>query len=166
MSALSAIPEVESVTSQCLANTSNQPLDVPKKVADFEFYINNVLKEKLKLYEISLDRINTELAEYIQLKNIVETLQEGILDGINTQVDIGCNYYLQAKSNDTNIEKILVNIGLNTYVELTLKQALTFTCGKIDVYNQQTKEIAKNIATTKAHIKLTLFGIQELLNVK
>lgn len=166
MSTLSAIPELESVTSPRNASTSDQPLDVSRKVADFEFYINNVLKEKLKLYEISLDRINTELAEYIQLKNLVETLQEGELDGISTQVDVGCNYYLQAKSNDTHIDKILVNVGLNTYVELSLKQALAFTCGKIDVYDQQTKTITKNIAITKAHIKLTLFGIQELLNVK
>lgn len=166
MSTLSAIPESESVVSLCNASSSNQPLDVSRKVSDFEFYINNVLKEKLKLYEISLDHINSELAEYIQLKNLVETLQEGELDGISTQVDVGCNYYLQAKSNDSPIDKILVNIGLNTYVELTLSQALAFTGQKIKVYNLQTKEIAKNIALTKAHIKLTLFGIQELLNVK
>uniref|UniRef100_A0A8D8SG44 Protein UXT homolog n=1 Tax=Cacopsylla melanoneura TaxID=428564 RepID=A0A8D8SG44_9HEMI len=158
MSTLSSIPEQ--------ASSSSQPLDITRKVANFEFFINNVLKEKLKLFEISLDRVSSELAEYIQLKNIIETFQEGELDGLSTQVDVGCNYYLQAKSNDSHIDKILVNVGLNTYVELSLKQALAFTTNKIEVYNLQTKEIRKNIAVTKAHIKLTLIGIQELLNVK
>lgn len=166
MSTLSAIPELESAVSLPGVSTSSQPLDVNKKVADFEFFINNVLKEKLKLYESTLFKISSELAEYIQLKNIVETLEEGAIDGLSTQVDIGCNYYLQAKSNDSHIDKILVNVGLNTYVELRLNQALAFTNRKIEVYNLQTKEIQKNIAITKAHIKLTLFGIQELLNLK
>ncbi|KAI5706570.1 hypothetical protein M8J75_009447 [Diaphorina citri] len=166
MSSLSAIPELESVSCLSGVSSSSQPLDVTRKVADFEYFVNNVLKEKLKLYEISLDKINTEIAEYIQLKNIVETLLEGELDGISAQVDVGCNYYLQAKSKESHIKNILVNVGLNTYVDLTLNQALTFTNQKIKVYNLQTKEIRKNIAITKAHIKLTLFGIQELLNVK
>uniref|UniRef100_A0A8D8UAX8 Protein UXT homolog n=1 Tax=Cacopsylla melanoneura TaxID=428564 RepID=A0A8D8UAX8_9HEMI len=166
MSTLSSIPEQESVALQSGASSSSQPLDITRKVANFEFFINNVLKEKLKLFEISLDRVSSELAEYIQLKNIIETFQEGELDGLSTQVDVGCNYYLQAKSNDSHIDKILVNVGLNTYVELSLKQALAFTTNKIEVYNLQTKEIRKNIAVTKAHIKLTLIGIQELLNVK
>lgn len=158
-----------------------QPLNVANKVNHFEHFINDVLKDKLRVYERELNSLTCEVSEYVQLKNIIETLDEqkqkveendpnesgATFDGtIKTQVDIGCNYYLQAKSNEKIVSHILVDVGLNVFVELSLKQALVFVNKKIDFYNCQIKEIKSNIAITKAHIKLTLFGIQELLNVK
>ena len=47
----------------------------------------------------SRDKVNEQLAHYLQLKNVIEQLQSNNMtsEPLKTQVDLGCNFYVQAK---------------------------------------------------------------------
>lgn len=48
---------------------------------------------------MSRDKLNEQLAHYMQLKSVIDTLQTNGMDKepLKTQVDLGCNFYAQAK---------------------------------------------------------------------
>lgn len=139
---------------------------IPKKVLRYETFINDVLKEQLKQILINLDRINTEIAEYVQLKNVIQTIQDvGVTEDIlKTQVDIGCNFYMQAKITDPT--KIYMNVGLGHFVEFTLDEVVKVIELRTNLLNRQICILREQSANTKAHIKLVLHGLQELQNIK
>ena len=47
----------------------------------------------------SRDKVNEQLAHYLQLKNVIELLQSNNMtsEPLKMQVDLGCNFYVQAK---------------------------------------------------------------------
>ena len=47
----------------------------------------------------SREQVAEQLAHYLQLKTLIEQLQTNNMTGepLRTQVDIGCNFYMQAK---------------------------------------------------------------------
>ena len=135
---------------------------IPEKVLKFESFVNDVLKEDLKRYENQLDQINSEIAEYVELKKMMQTLQEAEIgpDGFKTKVDIGCNFYMQANVLDPS--KLFVDIGLGNYVELKSSEAFKFCDMRIFLLTKKSKLIQAECAKTKGHIKLVLHGIAEL----
>ncbi|KAG8298193.1 hypothetical protein J6590_020862 [Homalodisca vitripennis] len=141
-------------------------ISIPQKVLKYEAFINDVLKEQLKKTAEDLDRTYGEIAEFIQLENLIQTIEENGLskDGLKTQVDIGCNFYMQACVPDTS--KILIDIGLGYFVEYTLNEALIVIKRRINLLNRKVDILRDQSANTKAHIKLVLHGIQELQNIK
>jgi len=48
---------------------------------------------------ISRDRVAQQIAQYLQLKTVIEMIQSKGVDRepLRTQVDLGCNFYMQAK---------------------------------------------------------------------
>lgn len=135
---------------------------IPEKVLKYEAFINDVLKEELRKTSINLDETYSEIAEFVQLENMIQTIQENNLveEGLKTKVDIGCNFYMQAFVSDPS--KILIDVGLGYYVEFTLSEALIVIKRRVDVLNQKVDILRNQSANTKAHIKLVLNGIQEL----
>ncbi|KAJ1523473.1 hypothetical protein ONE63_001327 [Megalurothrips usitatus] len=139
-----------------------EPLSIPDKIYKFECFVNDVLKEDLKKLENQLSQINCESREYLELKNMVHTLQEADLgpDGFKTKVDVGCNFYMQA--NVTDPSKMFVDIGLGNYVELTSTEALKFCEMRMALLKRKAEVVQAECAKTKGHIKLVLHGIAEL----
>ncbi|RZF36838.1 hypothetical protein LSTR_LSTR004526 [Laodelphax striatellus] len=139
---------------------------IPEKVLKFEEFVNNCLKEDLKKINYKLDVLLGEMAEYVQLKNVIESLQtdDFMKDGLKTQVDIGCNFYMQAHVPD--VSRILIDVGCGYFVEFTLNEALKVIERRLALLEKQSDVLKDQSATTKAHIKLVLHGIQELQNIK
>lgn len=143
---------------------------VEKKVVQFESYVNDVLKEDLRKLEAKLDAINTDLAEFQQLKTTISTIkatrstEKGSADGFKTKLDIGNNFYVQAKVEDT--ETILLDVGLGHFVEFTLDEAVIVIDVRVRLLNRQAANLRKETARTKAHIKLILISIRELRAIK
>ncbi|KAL1137598.1 hypothetical protein AAG570_009294 [Ranatra chinensis] len=140
-------------------------LQIPEKVLKYETFLNDVLKEELGRTHTKTDELNNELAEYEQLKVFIELIKDGKLGTtMKTQMDIGCNFYLQANIEDTS--KILLGVGLGYFVEIPLDEALlvidkrtTFLIKQLEIYRKRSADI-------KAHIKLVLLGLQELQKFK
>lgn len=139
---------------------------IPDKVLRYEEFINDCLKEDLKKVHEELNGVTSELAEYIQLKNIIQTFIDTdiINEGLKSKVDIGLNFYMQAHVQD--MSKIYINIGCGHFVEFSLSEALLFIEKRLNLLNKTCEILKKRSSETKAHIKLVLHGIQELQNIK
>lgn len=128
-------------------------------VEQLESFLNEKLKEDLKLYETSLKQFADEIQEYNQLKHSITAIQNDLGKSFKTQINVGGDFFMQAKVPDT--EKILVNIGCNVYLEFTLEEAAKYVQMRINILEKQANLIKDELCKTKAHIKMTLLLIGE-----
>ncbi|KAL0269872.1 UNVERIFIED_CONTAM: hypothetical protein PYX00_007461 [Menopon gallinae] len=139
--------------------------EIKEKVLKYEAFVNDVLREDLKHVHQQLEKKNSELAEWVQLKTMLSTLEENnLVNGFKTKMDIGTNVYAQAEVTDSSV--VFINIGCNVYVEYNIKEALRFIERHISLLQKQVTIIRSSSADIKARIKLVLHGIQELSNIK
>ena len=136
--------------------------DINEKILKFETFINEVLKEDLAKLQQKIDVKNADVAEFLQLKSTITTLQNNGFDksGFKTQVDVGQNFFVEAHIPDAST--ILLDIGLGHYVEFSLHDAVVIINVRIKLLEQQIVHLRKEVAKTNAHIKLILLGIREL----
>ncbi|KAJ8665336.1 hypothetical protein QAD02_006998 [Eretmocerus hayati] len=140
--------------------------NIQRKVFQFETFINDVLKQDLAELEKKLDEKNSEVAEFLQLKSVINTFKDigADKDGFKTKVDIGNNFFVQAKVDDAS--HILLDVGLGHFVEFTLDEALSVIDVRVKLFERQISNLRKEIARTNAHIKLILIGIRDLQGIK
>uniref|UniRef100_A0A1B6CV90 Prefoldin subunit 5 n=1 Tax=Clastoptera arizonana TaxID=38151 RepID=A0A1B6CV90_9HEMI len=140
-------------------------MNILGKVLRYETFINDVLKEQLKKIHSELDKIHGEIAEYVQLRSTIETLKDtGLAESqMKIQVDIGSNFYMQAKISDP--KTIYIDIGLKTYLECTLEEAVQLIDLRTKLLFEIINKLQEQSANTKAHIKLVLHGLQELQKI-
>lgn len=128
-----------------------------------ERFIDEVLRKELKEYETYINKMNDEIMEFVQLKNICENISQSLSDGFKTQVNIGGNFFIAAKVPDAS--KILVNVGLNHYVEFTIVEAIKFCDFKVKSLQNEADVIREKSIEIRAHIKLALLCIAEKENL-
>lgn len=124
-----------------------------------ENFIEDILRKKLKEYDMFISKTNAEIMEFVQLKNLCENIGEHLSDGFKTQVNIGGNIFLAAKVPD--IKHVMVNVGLNHYVNFTMSEAIKFCDFKIKSLENETNFIREKSIETRASIKLALLCIDE-----
>lgn len=140
------------------------------KVKKYENFLNDKLKADLQVVHKQRDEIYKQIADYLQLKRIMQTLiQNRNTDNkdeknkIKTQMDLGCNFYCQAVIPDSRYVYILVGYGY--FVQMTLEEALDFIEKKTKVLSDKSQVLTKDSAKIKAHIKLVLEGLNEIQNL-
>lgn len=138
--------------------------NIQETVLKYENYINDVLKKDLKGIEGLLLEINTDISDFIQQRHTLKVVsnKNSHPDGFKTQVNIGCNFFLEAKVPDTST--MLVNIGLGYYLELSTEEADKYLESMIKRYEGNAERLRVKAAETNAHIKMLLLGIQDLIN--
>lgn len=136
--------------------------EVQKKIIEYETFINEKLKKDLSIVHKAQDDIYVQTAEYLQLKNVIEMIQTLNLKGkeLKSQVDLGCNFFCQAKVSDTS--RIFVCVGYGFFVEFTLDEALEFIKKKCEQLRKKSEKLGRDSAKIKAHIKMLLEGLREL----
>ncbi|KAG9336017.1 hypothetical protein AGOR_G00139120 [Albula goreensis] len=139
--------------------TSGKP-NIDEKVLQYETFINEVLKRDLQSVLEQRDAVYEKISQYLQLKNTIECLQESGSRDLKTEVDLGCNFYVQAHVQDSS--KIFVAVGYGFYVELTLPEALKFIDKKTAQLTVYTESLTKDSAKIKANIRMVLEGLREL----
>jgi len=137
---------------------------LPEKVLQYEKFVDEVLREDLKKVLDQRDVVHGDIAEYLQLKNTIQMIQE-TNDGkaMKTKVDLGCNFYCQAKVEDTSM--IYVQVGLGFFVELTLSEAIQFIDKKTERLSAVSDELSRDAAAIKARIKFVLEGLREIQGI-
>lgn len=132
---------------------------------EYERFINDVLRRDLKEYNAYIEKINGDIMEFVQLKNMCQFIGEHFSDtDLKTQVDIGVNFFMSAKVTDTS--KILINVGLDHYVEFTLPEAVKFCEFKVRSLENEIDVIREKSIETRAKIKLTLVHMGEQENFR
>lgn len=95
----------------------------------------------------------------MQLEKTLEFLKEHKPNGYKTQVDVGSNMFMKAKVN--KIEPILINIGLDVFLELELEEALKYLKMKIKVLSKESDVIREESLKVRTQIKILLMYLAE-----
>ncbi|XP_067270441.1 protein UXT [Pseudorasbora parva] len=142
--------------------TSGTP-GINEKVLQYETFISEVLTYSKKVLE-QRDAVYEKIAQYLQLKNTIQSIQETDSKELKTDVDLGCNFYVQAHVPDAS--KIYVAVGYGFFVELTHAEALKFIEKKTNQLTEYTEVLTKDAAKIKANIRMVLEGLRELQGLK
>ncbi|ELU18251.1 hypothetical protein CAPTEDRAFT_1365 [Capitella teleta] len=136
-----------------------------EKVLQYEKFLNEILRRDLQKVLEERDKIYSEIAEYLQLKNVIQKLKEEDpgRKGLKSQVDLGCNFYVQAKVPDAS--KIFVAIGFGFFLEMNFDEALKFIEKKELHLNGISDKLSADALKVKMHIKVVLEGLRELQRI-
>ncbi|KAM3872284.1 protein UXT [Diretmus argenteus] len=138
-----------------------QPADnMDQKVLRYETFISDVLKKDLERVLEQRDGVYEKISQYLQLKNTIESLQESGSKQLKTDVDLGCNFYVQAHVEDS--ARIFVAVGYGFFVEMSHAEALRFIDKKTSQLTAFTELLTKDSAKIKANIRMVLEGLREL----
>ncbi|KAK1801088.1 hypothetical protein P4O66_022788 [Electrophorus voltai] len=143
--------------------TSGKP-SIDAKVLQYETFLDDVLKRDLQTVLEQRDGVYEKIAQYLQLKNTIKSIQEAGSKELKTDVDLGCNFYIQAHVPDAS--KIYVAVGYGFFVELTHSEALTFIEKKTSQLTEYSEVLSKDAAKIKANIRMVLEGLRELQGLK
>ena len=121
--------------------------------------INENLKKDLESLEEALNKINEEIIEYMQLEKTIEFMKEHKPEGFKTKVDVGSNMFMSAKVD--KIEPILINIGLNVFLELELDEALKYLKMKTKILTKEADVIRDESLKIRSQIKILLMYLAE-----
>uniref|UniRef100_A0A8C6TCS5 Ubiquitously-expressed, prefoldin-like chaperone n=1 Tax=Neogobius melanostomus TaxID=47308 RepID=A0A8C6TCS5_9GOBI len=121
---------------------------IDQKVLQYEDFINEVLRRDLQKVLDQRDSVYEKISQYLQLKNTLQSLQEAGSKSLKTEVDLGCNFYVQAQVEDASRVFVAVGYGFFTYSHKYL-----------EIF---TETLTKDSAKIKAHIRLVLEGLREL----
>ena len=140
--------------------------ELPEKVLKFETFLNEQLRPDLQFVLEARDKLYSEIAEFLALKNSILAVQAAKLkpdQPLKTKVDLGCNFYCQAHVKDPNY--IYVDIGLGCFVQFTLDEAVRFIDKRTKLLEEKAKKLTYQTTKIKANIKLVLQGLRELQNI-
>ncbi|KAI8366042.1 Prefoldin subunit-domain-containing protein [Radiomyces spectabilis] len=129
-----------------------------KKYDDF---ISLTLKPNLKTVLDARDNTLSKLSDYQKLKTQIEMMQTHNLKELKTMVDLGSQFYVQAHVPDTTY--IYVNVGFGFHVQFTLDEALAFIEKKEKRLESLASEQASEADKIRAHIKMVLEAMSEIL---
>ncbi|CAL1605855.1 unnamed protein product [Knipowitschia caucasica] len=139
---------------------ANAKTNIDQKVLQYEHFINEVLRRDLQKVLEQRDSVYEKISQYLQLKNTLQNLQEEESKCLKTDVDLGCNFYVEAQVEDAS--KVFVAVGYGFFVEMTHDEALKFIEKKTAQLTIFTEQLTKDSARIKAHIRLVLEGLREL----
>lgn len=144
---------------------------IQHKVREYETFLNDRLRADLQRAWTERDRIFSEIAEYERLRVTINTLDElyknrkeaDLDDPLQTQIDLGCSFFVQAECAINN--RIFISLGFGLFCELTYDEGRDFIAKKIPHLHEQEVELSNKIAHIKANIKLVLEALKEIQTI-
>jgi prefoldin subunit 5 len=141
---------------------------IQRKVREYETFLNDRLRIDLQRAWTERDRLFSEIAEYERLRVTLNTLDElyknrkesDLEDPLQTQIDLGCSFFVQAECPVNN--RIFISIGFGLHCELTYDEGRNFIDKKVPYLREQQMELSNKIAHIKANIKLVLEALKEI----
>jgi prefoldin alpha subunit len=128
-----------------------------KAVLMYETFINDRLKVDMDHILSERDKIYEELTAYLELKQNIQMFQAQNLLDLTTLINLGSEFYAQAKVPDTSF--IFVKIGLGFHAEMTLDEASAF----IDVMDTHLNAKADKLTKKSEEIQLQIHAFQDAL---
>uniref|UniRef100_A0A8C9KLZ8 Protein UXT n=1 Tax=Panthera tigris altaica TaxID=74533 RepID=A0A8C9KLZ8_PANTA len=125
-----------------------------EKVLRYEAFICDVLQRDLRKVLDHRDKVYEQLAKYLQLRNVIERLQEAKPSELYMQVDLGCNFFVDTVVPDTS--RIYVGLGYGFFLELTLAEALKFIDRKSNLLTEGL-ESCKACRISRRHLTIDFF---------
>lgn len=141
---------------------STASLNLPKRVTEYETFLNERLKTDLQAVLENRDLLFSDIAEYMQLKNVIEQLQGRKANNteLKTMVDLGCNFYAQARVQDPL--RVCVAVGFGVFVEFSHREGLQFIDKKVAHLNKKAEDLTAKACQIKARIRAVVEALHEL----
>ncbi|CAF5154956.1 unnamed protein product, partial [Rotaria magnacalcarata] len=125
---------------------------IQRKVREYETFLNDRLRADLQRAWSERDRVFSEIAEYERLRVTLNTLDElyksrketDVDEPLNTQIDLGCSFFVQAECTVNN--RIFISIGFGLFCELTYDEGKAYIDKKLPYLHEQEVELSKKIA--------------------
>ncbi|KAJ3035045.1 hypothetical protein HDV00_004371 [Rhizophlyctis rosea] len=133
---------------------------VEAQIRKFEDFINQRLRVDLKAALDTREKVLELISKHLQLKEQLELIKSDNLTKMKTLVDIGSQFFMQAKIPDTS--KVYIKVGLNYSVEMTIDEGLAFIEKKEKSLHKQAETQTQRISQIKAHIQLILDTMRQL----
>mmetsp|Transcript_79094 Transcript_79094/g.209771 ORF Transcript_79094/g.209771 Transcript_79094/m.209771 type:complete len:172 (+) Transcript_79094:41-556(+) len=137
---------------------------VTAKIAEYEDFVEKVLKAELQR---SLEAFRREAAVLEQCRELRENIDLLVRDGVTeleTMVELGCQFYVNAFVPDTS--RIFVDVGLGFRLELTLEEAREFLEHKEACLRSGLELRKRKTASVKADIHEALHLLDLMLQVQ
>ncbi|CAI6346061.1 unnamed protein product [Macrosiphum euphorbiae] len=145
-----------------MSSSSSRSQSGEQRVAKFETFINDVLKDSLRQISAALDVINDQISELEDVRNTVDTMSRlaGELPAgkpLKTRVNVGCDFFMQANA---DVRTFLVCVGLGYYVEYTRDETLAHVRVRTKLLKERADDLRDKGARVRAQITLALHCIQ------
>ena len=135
-------------------------VDNSSVITQYETFLNEKLRGDLEKLGQQLDAHYQEIADYLELQLMLIKTEDCQEKGFKTRVDLGCNFYMRAKTEP--VGTLMVSVGLGLFVEMQRGEALAFIEKRIKVLEERVTQLKQDSAKVKAHIKLVLGMLREL----
>lgn len=137
---------------------------VVRKVAKFESFINDVLKDSLKRIFSALEAVNEELMDLERMRDSISTMSRLADDQpagkpLKTRVNVGCDFFMQA---NVDVRTYLVCVGLGCYLEFTRDEALAHIRHRTKMLEDNAEDLRDKGARVRAQITLALHCIEQV----
>ncbi|KRW98722.1 Prefoldin [Pseudocohnilembus persalinus] len=151
--------EIENLSPEDQYKKYSEFLDTKLKLDKFKLE-EKLIQIKLKIndYESVIDYINAQaIAQKLNLQSDKneQKSQQQLLQQVQKQpkinIDIGSQFYMKAKVIEP--QKIILDVGLNCFVELTFQEALPIIKKNIQNLNIKKKQYISDMAHVDANIK-------------
>jgi prefoldin alpha subunit len=126
---------------------------------------------QLTRYEKFIDQLQADLTDQLAKRDLVydkisnccklQSQLKLIIGKTKTKVNIGCDFFMDAVISDPS--KILINVGLDYYVEMDRNEAELFLKKQKEIDEVKANAFTVKIASIRSHIKLVLRTIQEVI---
>eukprot|EP00906_Rhabdomonas_costata_P022197 RCo032102 len=125
-----------------------------------ERVIEKELKPKLQRIVQRRDAVYEKSSNYVKLRSQIERLQANRQAELKVMVDVGSQFYMQARVDDTSL--VYVDVGLGLFVGLTHSEALICISKKLDELTKQAGDLTRQAAELKFHLRIMHDAIAEL----
>ena len=148
-------------------------LPLSRKIVEYEIFLNERLRTDLRKVLEQRDSLYGDIGEYLRLRNVIDKLRNecastqheqqrppGERQPLKTMVDLGANFYAQARVPDPS--RICVCVGFGFFVEFSLEEAEQFIAKKVAHMNEKARKMSEQASEINARIRLVLEGLREL----
>ncbi|XP_062370403.1 protein UXT [Cinclus cinclus] len=130
-----------------------------EKTQRYEAFISDVLQRDLRRVQEQREAVFEQQAQVLQLRSALTRLQDAPAP-LHTQVDLGCNFFVNAEVPDP--QRVFVALGFGFFAELTLPEALRHLERRSSLLQRLSDSLTRDGAKIRAHIRLVLEGLREL----
>ena len=127
---------------------------------NYDLFISS-LKQKINIDENSIQTLKKKSKSMTQLIDYINTLIKLNKTSHEIEIDIGNGIYVKSKK-DSSSKSIIINIGVNVYIELPYEEAKEIIFKQKDIIEKKIYLIEKEIIKNKSYIKLTQILSQSL----
>ncbi|KAI9178889.1 hypothetical protein H9P43_005551 [Blastocladiella emersonii ATCC 22665] len=135
--------------------------ELEAEIEKYSDFVNNHLRVDLRATLELREKVTEQISEYGKLATQIQTIKDTGMTELKMQVDLGNNFYVQAKVPDTTY--VYVQVGFGFHVQLTLDEALAFIEKKTTHLQKLSNKYTDKASELKAQMQIILHTLDELM---